>query len=196
MTDPRRRERQAARAARNAFVAALAPATRRALEAALAARLLPHLGPPGVLGTYWAAGDEVDPRPIEAAAAALGWRLAFPKVTGPHPLDFHLATGADLAPGFRGIPEPAESAPRAHPDVLLVPLLAADRAGNRLGQGGGHFDRTLAALRARGPLLAIGLAWDMQLVAQLPVAPWDQPLDALATPTAFHLAGAGARTAR
>jgi 5-formyltetrahydrofolate cyclo-ligase len=179
-----------------AFVTALAPATRRALEAGLAAQLLPHLGPPGVLGTYRAAGDEIDPAAAEAAATALGWKLAFPRVTGAQPLAFHIATSAELRPGFRGIPEPRDDLPPVRPDVLLVPLLAAVRAGNRLGQGGGHFDRTLAALRASGPLLAIGIAWDMQLQDELPPAPWDQPLDAIATPTAFHLAGAGARTAR
>lgn len=196
MTDARKAQRQAARAARAAFVSALAPVTRHALQSGLAAQILPHLGPPGILGTYRAAGDEIDPAATEAAATTLGWTLAFPRVTGAQPLAFHTATSADLQPGFRGIPEPPENLPLARPDVLLVPLLAADRAGNRLGQGGGHFDRTLAALRASGPLLAIGIAWDMQIEESLAPAPWDQPLDAIATPTAFHLAGAGARTAR
>jgi 5-formyltetrahydrofolate cyclo-ligase len=153
----------------------------------------PHLGPPGTLGSFAAVGDEIDPAAIETAARALGWRTAFPRVTAEGPLAFHHADFADLAPGFRGIPEPDPARPVVRPDVLLVPLLAADHAGNRLGQGGGHYDRTLASLRANGPLLAIGLAWDMQLVATLPAQPWDQPLDAIATPTAFHPAPHGAR---
>ncbi|MCG2842412.1 5-formyltetrahydrofolate cyclo-ligase [Sandaracinobacter sp. RS1-74] len=192
--ETRKRLRQAARAARHAFAAGLNPLTRRALEQALCAQILPHLGPPGVLGSHAAIGDEIDPRAIEDAARASGWRLAFPRV-GEGPLSYHRAGRADLAPGYKGIPEPPAEAPLARPDVLLVPLLAADLRGNRLGQGGGHYDRTLAALRASGPVLAIGIAFDLQLEAGIPAAPWDQPLDAIATPTAFHLTHGPARRA-
>ncbi len=165
---------------------ALAGPVRRALEAALAANILPALGPPGILGSYAAVGDEADPAALEEAARAAGWRTAFPRATAGAPLAFHAATFAELAPGFRGIPEPPETHPAVRPSVLLVPLVAVDRGGNRLGQGGGHYDRTLSALRATGPLFAIGIAWDMQILADLPARPWDQPLDAIATPTAFH----------
>jgi 5-formyltetrahydrofolate cyclo-ligase len=99
----------------------------------------------------------------------------------------------ELSPGYRGIPEPRPDLPAVRPDVVLVPLVAADRNGHRLGQGGGHYDRTLAALRAQGPVLAIGLAWDMQIMPDIPASPWDQPLDAIATPTAFHLVAHAAR---
>jgi 5-formyltetrahydrofolate cyclo-ligase len=191
--ESRQAHRQAIREARAAFVGALAPAVRRGLESALADIVLPHLGPPGILATYAAMGDELDPAAIEARAVALGWKLAFPRVSRGEPLAFHAAGWESLAPGTLGIPEPAETAPRLEPDVLLVPLLAADAAGNRLGQGGGYYDRTLAGLRAARRVLAIGLAWDMQLVTSLESEPWDQPLDAVATPTAFHLGGAGAR---
>lgn len=166
---------------------------RRALESALAAQALPHLGPQGVLGSFAAVGDETDPGPLESGALATGWATAFPRVAGDGPLAFHHAPRSALAPGYRGIPEPAGDTPLARPDVLLVPLVGADLRGNRLGQGGGHYDRTLAALRADGPLLAIGLAWDMQILDQVPVRQWDQPLDAIATPTAFHLVAHGAR---
>jgi 5-formyltetrahydrofolate cyclo-ligase len=166
---------------------------RRGLEQALAAIVLPHLGPPGTLGTYPALGDEIDPATTEQAAEALGWRIAYPRVTGDAPLAFHQVPYDALQPGFRGLPEPPATSPTARPDILLVPLLAADAAGNRLGQGGGHYDRTLAALRAGGPLLAIGICWDMQLTGQVPAEAWDQPLDAIATPTAFHLVPSGAR---
>jgi 5-formyltetrahydrofolate cyclo-ligase len=178
---------------RAAFVTALAGPVRRALETALAALALPHLGPPGLIGSHAAIGDEADPAALEAAAIATGWETAFPRVAGDGPLIFHRARYADLAPGYRGIPEPPAHLPPAQPDVLLVPLVAADLAGNRLGQGGGHYDRTLAQLRAAGPILAIGIAWDLQLMPHLPARSWDQPLDAIATPTAFHLVAHGAR---
>lgn len=184
--------RRDARAARRAFVGSLNPAIRQTLEKALASQILPHLGPRGIIGSHAAAGDEIDPRAIEDAALALGWRLAFPRVTD-GPLSYHLARWSELAPGYKGIAEPSGDAPLSRPDVLLVPLLAADLAGNRLGQGGGHYDRTLAALRASGPVLAIGVCWDMQLSPYIPAAHWDQPLDAIATPTAFHLSACPAK---
>ncbi|TPE61009.1 5-formyltetrahydrofolate cyclo-ligase [Sandaracinobacter neustonicus] len=172
------------RSRRAAFTGALAPAVRGALESALV-HALPRLGPPAILGSYAAMGDEIDPQALEQAAIAAGWQIAFPRVTE-GPLSFHSAAYAALTPGYKGIAEPPATAPLVRPDTLLVPLLAVDRAGNRLGQGKGHYDRTLAALRASGPLRAIGLAWDMQLLDSLPAEPWDQPLDAIATPTLFH----------
>ncbi len=186
--------RRTARLARGAFTASLNPAIRATLEQALAGQVLPHLGPPGLLGSHAALADEIDPRAVETAALALGWRLAFPRVSD-GPLCYHQASRAELQPGYKGIAEPPAASPLVRPDVLLVPLTAADPSGNRLGQGGGHFDRTLAALRASGPVLAIGICWDMQLVPHIAAAPWDQPLDAIATPTAFHLAASPARRA-
>jgi 5-formyltetrahydrofolate cyclo-ligase len=187
----RRALRRDARAARRAFVAGLAPAMRRALEAALARQVLPNLGSPGVLGSHWAMGDEIDPAALERGAVAAGWELAYPRVTAHDLLSFHRCAHADLAPGFRGIPEPPADCPTVRPDLLLVPLVAMDRAGNRLGQGGGHYDRTLAALRADGPAVAIGIGWDVQQVEAWRLEPWDQPLDALATPTCFRWTGGG-----
>lgn len=192
----RKAERRQLREARAAFVSAIAPAVRHALEAAVAASILPHLGPPGILASYAAQGDELAPAVAEQAAMALGWRVAYPRVTPGAPLSFHEAPHASLTPGRLGIPEPAPHSPLVRPDVLLVPLIGADRAGNRLGQGGGFYDRTLAVLRASGPVLAIGLGWDIQLLDHIQAEPWDQPLDAIATPSAFHLAGPGARRSR
>lgn len=187
--------RRFARAARTAFVGHLNPAIRNTLEKALAEQVLPHLGPRGILGSHAACGDEISPRAIEEAAERLGWRIAYPRVTD-GPLNYHLAGWSELAPGYKGIAEPLPHAPMVRPDVLIVPLVAADPCGNRLGQGGGHYDRTLAALRASGPVLAIGICWDMQLGEHIAAAPWDQPLDAVATPTAFHLAAGPARRAQ
>ena len=189
----RKVERKRMRQARSAFVGALAAQTRHALQSAACAALLPHLGPPAVLASYAAVGDELDPSTAERAAQALGWRIVFPRASPGAPLSFHAVPRDRLTPGRLGIPEPGPDSPQARPDVLLVPLIAADRAGNRLGQGGGFYDRSLAALRASGPVMAIGLAWDIQIVDHVPAEPWDQPIDAIATPSAFHLAGPGAR---
>jgi len=189
----RKAKRQQLRMARAAFVSAIAPAVRRGLTMSVANSIIPHIGPPGILASYAAMGDELDPAATEEAATVLGWRIAFPRVTPGAPLSFHEASHATLSPGRLGIPEPAPESPVVRPDVLLVPLIGIDRAGNRIGQGGGFYDRTLAALRAAGPVLAIGLAWDIQLIDPIEAAHWDQPLDAIATPSAFHLAGPGAR---
>ncbi len=189
--------RRESRLARAAFVQGLAPAVRRALHAALANRILRHLPAPGVLASYAAVGDEIDPAEAERMAREAGWTLGYPLVVPGAPLTFHAAERGALQPGILGIPEPLASWPAVRPDVVLVPLLAADRVGNRLGQGGGFYDRTLAKLREEGPVLAIGLGWEVQLLERLTATrqadAWDQPLDAIATPAAFHAVSAAAK---
>ncbi|MFN7173620.1 MAG: 5-formyltetrahydrofolate cyclo-ligase [Thermaurantiacus tibetensis] len=184
MNDPpglseRERLRRAARRARRAFVAALAAPVRRALEDALAARAAPLLSSGATVASYWPVGAEVDPSGLDARIG----RLCFPRITHDGTLAFHACPRARLAAGSSGIPEPPPEAPEVTPDVLLVPLLLFDAAGGRLGQGGGHYDRALARLRAAGTPLAIGLAWDMQEAPALPLEPWDAPLDLVVTPT-------------
>jgi 5-formyltetrahydrofolate cyclo-ligase len=185
----RRALRAAARAARDAFVGGVAPAVRRALETALAEALRPMVRSAGVIGGYAARGSEVDPFPVEAMVPG---RLAFPRVTTSG-LRFHRASFDGLSPGFRGIPEPLADAPTVEPDLLLVPLLQFDASGNRLGQGGGHYDRALRRLRAERAVTAIGLAWDMQEADRIAPEPWDEPLDAVATPTRLLRFGPHAR---
>jgi 5-formyltetrahydrofolate cyclo-ligase len=89
--------------------------------------------------------------------------------------------GDKLVPGVWDIPIPQESAEEVLPDVLLVPMLAFDRAGYRLGYGGGFYDRTLEKLRALKKVTAIGVAYQAQLVDQVPVGPHDAPLDYILT---------------
>lgn len=67
------------------------------------------------------------------------------------------------------------------PQIVIVPLVAFDRTGGRMGYGGGFYDRTLEGLRARGPVMAIGFAYGAQEVEKLPVEPTDQPLDLIVT---------------
>lgn len=87
---------------------------------------------------------------------------------------------SDLEIGPFGLMQPLGSAPGAIPDVLFVPLLGFTQGGERLGQGGGHYDRWLAE---HPGTVAIGLAWDAQLVGELPAEAHDAPMDAVVTPT-------------
>jgi 5-formyltetrahydrofolate cyclo-ligase len=176
--DAKQALRRSARAARAAFVATLAPQTRTALETAIAVHVRPLTTTTRHPASYAAIGPEIDPVHIEKAIGP----HAFPRVSG-DTLFFHLAEWSALSPGFGGIPEPAANAPLVTPDLVLVPLLAATPDGRRLGQGGGFYDRTLKRLRAETRLVAIGLAWDVQLVDDLPVDAWDERLDYVATPT-------------
>lgn len=184
--------RAEARRNRSAHVAALSPDDRRAAEQALAR--WPELWPttPHIIGSYRAIGDEISPHALEEQARARGWRIAYPRVTGASPLTFHETPPERLVPGFRGIPEPLPTLPPVLPRMLLVPLLLADSAGNRVGQGGGHYDRTIANLRSQGALFALGLGWDVQMVETLRPEPWDARLDAIATPSRFYRAATGA----
>ena len=131
-----------------------------------------------VVGGYHAHDDEADPALLLARLVELGCMVAFPRVTKGAPLDFHhVPDGAVLAPGSFGIPEPLSHWPRAKPDLLLVPLLAFDASGHRLGYGGGYYDRTLEARKVP----AIGIAYAGQEVSSLPAEPHDMALSAILT---------------
>ena len=97
--------------------------------------------------------------------------------------------GDPTRPAGFGTREPVESAPEIEPDLLLVPLLAFDAQGYRLGYGGGFYDRTLAGLRQRKPILAVGFAYAEQEVDAVPCEGHDQRLDALLTPAGYRLIG-------
>lgn len=140
-----------------------------------------------VAALYQPAGSEIDPEPLAAGLSAAGWTLALPSVEG--------AAGAMVfrrwdrfiplvrdAVGQRA-PDPGQ--PVVEPDLVVVPLLAFDRTGRRLGQGGGYYDRALAALRARREVLVLGLAYGGQDTAGLPNEPHDQALDAILTENAY-----------
>ncbi len=142
-------------------------------------------GAPGLMAGYWPMRSEIDPRPLMRRFARAGWRLALPVTPGRGAeggLEFrHWDKGDALARRRFGMFEPGDAAKVVRPDVVLVPLLAFDAAGHRLGYGAGHYDRTLAQLRAEGPLVAIGVAFAGQEVAALPAASHDQRLDAVVT---------------
>jgi 5-formyltetrahydrofolate cyclo-ligase len=132
-----------------------------------------------VVGGYHALPDEADPALLLERLVELGCHIAFPRVAGKGlPLEFHrVPDGEVLAPGAFGIHEPMDIWPRAVPAMLLVPLLAFDTSGHRLGYGGGFYDRTLALLKVP----AIGIAFAGQEVASLPRAEHDMRLNAVLT---------------
>jgi 5-formyltetrahydrofolate cyclo-ligase len=131
-----------------------------------------------VIAGYWPIGSEIDPRPAMHLLHASGAQLALPEATPPgNPLIFRLWSDGDpLLPGRFGTRHPA--GPPVTPNLLLVPLLAFDHRGHRLGYGGGYYDRTLVALPQA---TAIGCAYAAQQVDDLPAAPHDAPLHAIAT---------------
>jgi len=145
--------------------------------------LLARLPVDGAVGGYWPIGSELDCRPALAALAAQGRTLALPAVAAPQrPLVFRRWRAGDrLVPGAHGTLEPAPQQTVCVPAVLMVPLLAFDRAGHRLGYGGGYYDRTIAALRARGTLVAVGLGYGMQALDTTIPEDHDARLDHIVT---------------
>lgn len=124
---------------------------------------------------------EIDPRPAMAEAAAHG-PVGVPVIRAAgEPLTFsRWRPGCAMTKGPFGamVPEDGEA---VEPEILIVPLVAFDRSGGRLGYGGGFYDRTLELLRSRRPTLAIGFAYTAQEDTQLPLEPTDQPLDMVVT---------------
>jgi 5-formyltetrahydrofolate cyclo-ligase len=155
----------------------------------------------GIVSGYWPLAGEFDPRPAMQRLAGLGHPLALPRVQGwGRPLAFHAwRPGDPLLAGPFQVMEPSPDAPMVNPRILVVPLLAFDRAGRRLGYGAGYYDMVLRDLRARSPApFAIGVAFAAQEVDEVPTGPRDQMLDAVVTErhvhrcTALATAGLGA----
>jgi 5-formyltetrahydrofolate cyclo-ligase len=147
--------------------------------AARAAEILPDLARGRMLAGYMPMRGEADPLP--AMAAHRGGVCVPVIVARGAPLAFRAWTpDAAMVAGDFGALVPAEGA-WCVPEVLIVPLLAFDGRGMRLGYGGGFYDRTLAGLRAGGAVLAVGLAFGAQEVPEVPTEPTDAPLDAVLT---------------
>lgn len=148
-----------------------------AAQAALDAALAPYRGL--VLAGYVPIGTEIDPLPVMS-----GWDgpVCVPVIAGKgRPLEFHRWTpDCEMKEGPFGVQVPA-AACELVPEVLIVPLLAFDDKGNRLGYGGGFYDRTLEGLRARGEVVALGFAYGAQRAEVLPLEPTDQRLDGIVT---------------
>ena len=136
-----------------------------------------------LIGAYHAIQDELDPTALIQKLQSQGHSIALPAITGKNkPLSFRLYEKGDpLELNAFGIPEPMPDAQLVEPDILLVPLLAFDRQRNRLGYGGGYYDRTIAHLRTHKPVQSIGLAYAFQEVPRVPTGSHDIPLNQIVT---------------
>jgi 5-formyltetrahydrofolate cyclo-ligase len=166
---------------RRSHARALSPELREELELKLAEIVLPHLIGARVVAGYHPLRDEISPYSIldrlgEGQTAVLPWFA-----DRDAKMIFRQAPAAEASPW--GVLQPPPEAPALAPDVVLVPLVRADRTGSRIGHGKGHYDRALSNLREGGNLFAIGIGWEEQISKDpIPADPWDVPLDAIATP--------------
>jgi 5-formyltetrahydrofolate cyclo-ligase len=163
---------------------ALPAAERAAAAAAIAARAFPLAITPGtIVSGFSPLKSEINPVPLMRKLSDAGARLALPVVAGKgKPLIMRAwGFGEPLESGVWGIREPKPEAPEVAPDILLVPLLAFDRNGNRIGYGAGYYDMTIARLRGLKPVLAVGIAFAAQQIGAVPTTPRDARLDLVLT---------------
>lgn len=163
---------------------ALPPAERMAAAGIIAERKFPVPVPPGAIVSGFAPmKSEINPLPLMKKLAEAGASLALPVIAGRgKPLimrawDF----GGALKAGQWGIREPVKDAPEVDPDILLVPLSAFDRRGHRIGYGAGYYDMTIARLRAKKSVVAVGLAFALQEIGEVPATGRDEALDYVLT---------------
>lgn len=166
---------------RREFARSLTPELRTELEAELARLVAPHLITARVVAAYHPLADEISPYPIldhlgEGRQAVLPWFGGRDER-----MIWRAAPAVEASPW--GVLQPGPDAPALSPDVVIVPLVFADRRGTRIGHGKGHYDRALAHLRESRPVFTVGIGWETQLCDHdIPNDKWDVPLDAVATP--------------
>lgn len=144
-----------------------------------------------IVSGYWPIRDELDIRRLLRGLHEEGVICALPVVTDRQkPLRFRRWRPGDvLEQRSFGLSEPPAEAPERTPRIILTPLLAVDPHGNRLGYGGGYYDRTLYELRQAGPVTALGICFDAQRIADVPHDRRDQPLDWIVTEKAAYRTG-------
>ena len=173
--------RRAALDARKAFVATLSDAQRAKLEHRLAEHLTSLFAGVSVVGGYCPLGSEISPLPAMEEARAVGAIAAYPCFHNPAK-PFRFIAGDPLEAGPFGIMQPARRHPVVEPDLVLVPLIAIDGRGTRLGRGKGHYDRALIHLKKSGARL-VGVGWSLQRLPEaIPADEWDIPLNGFASP--------------
>jgi 5-formyltetrahydrofolate cyclo-ligase len=163
---------------------AMPAAERQAAAGAIAGRFFPlPIGPGVTVSGFSPLKSEINPLPLMRTLADAGAKLALPVVAGRgKPLIMRAYTfGQELNAGVWGIREPKDDAPEVDPDILIVPLAAFDRRGNRIGYGAGYYDMTINRLRARKPVTAVGIAYAAQEVPDVPVTERDARLDLVLT---------------
>jgi len=186
--DPLSKEslRRLALDARKAFVATITDMERTLLEQRLAQHLTSLCAEAKVVGGYAPLGSEISPLLAMEEARAVGRIVAYPAFDHPSK-PFKFRAGDPSEPGPFGIMQPKPTAPLVEPDLILVPLIAIDGNGTRLGRGKGHYDRALARLKKSGARL-IGVGWPLQrLVDTIPADEWDVPLEAFASPEGVEI---------
>ncbi len=136
-----------------------------------------------VVSVYWPIRSELNTRPLIETLCKRGLRVALPiLVAVKRPLLFRaFEPGDELAKGPFGLSEPSSDKAALEPDIIFAPLAAFDRKGYRLGYGGGLYDATLNALRAKHPVTAIGVAYAVQEADSIPIEDHDQKLDFIVT---------------
>lgn len=157
--------------------------TARDLIATNFIQFVPNVPDGTVVAAYYPMGTEIDSLRLMATLQINGMRLALPVVwkTG-EAMEFRAyKLGDALEEGAHKTLQPKPDAKVLNPDILIIPLVAFDEKGYRLGQGGGYYDRTLAKIRKKRKILAIGLAFDGQKTKSLPTEKFDQPLDGVLT---------------
>lgn len=179
---------------------------REAAKTARAACALPAAGPQLVrhwpamttrgksVAGFWPIKDEIDILPLLRALQDAGQTVCLPRIVlKAHPLEFRAYGAGDaLKAGPYGTAEPFKTAELVTPDIILLPLLAFTADGSRLGYGGGFYDRTVSKLRAEAEalgrqVLACGITFDGQETGDIPTDNYDQPLDAVLTPSGFRV---------
>src|SRR5207244_11791771 len=163
---------------------ALSPAERARAAEMIAARAVPLAVVTGTIVSGFAPmKSEINPLPLMRKLSDAGARLALPVVAGKgKPLIMRAwVFGEPLGSGVWGIREPKPEAAEVEPDILIVPLLAFDRGGHRIGYGAGYYDMTIAALRAKKPIVAVGIAFAAQEIETVPITPRDARLDLVLT---------------
>ncbi|WP_442789648.1 5-formyltetrahydrofolate cyclo-ligase [Novosphingobium sp. SL115] len=187
--DTKAKLRKKLRARRNAHVAGLDPRVRSLMFMRPPSPVMALIPQNAVIGVYLAGAGEAPATAYARHFHEAGHRVALPWFADRSAaMTFREWTtpwvDETLVPGpWQGIAQPGADAGELVPDVLFVPLVGFDEDGGRLGQGGGHYDRWLAA---NPHAIPIGMAWDCQLATDLPVEAHDRPLRAVVTPTRFY----------
>jgi 5-formyltetrahydrofolate cyclo-ligase len=149
-----------------------------------------------IIAGYWPIGGEIDCRPAMEKLASEGAQIVLPVVAGQGEVLIFRAwkPGDELETGLFGTTHPGPRATVRTPGLLLLPLVAFDRVGHRLGYGAGYYDRTIVGLRARGSIMAIGVGYDEQEIERMPADDHDQAMDVVVTDKRtlwFNGAGSG-----